>query len=223
MVGGELHIRDTPPLIFHPEQTRDPHFQTRRLADPGELSRDTVRGSPRPARPLPAGRRGDQGRGHRQRRPAVLDRPADVVLQPPAVPAVQGGGRIGAGALCRRERLSAPRAARGDRPAPDAARLRHVPRLGHRPAGTHFYVRQLRDAKIKPLVETFDSAELTTYAQGLRLGVGPRPRQGRRCVGDQRLPRHRRPVRRGDGRLCAGLCRPGRTRPPRAAGCGQGG
>ncbi len=32
-------------------------------------------------------------------------------------------------------------------------------------AGRHFYVRQLRDAKIKPLVETFDAATMAAFAQ----------------------------------------------------------
>jgi hypothetical protein len=32
------------------------------------------------------------------------------------------------------------------------------------PEGRHFYIRQLRDAKIKPLVETFDSALMNAYA-----------------------------------------------------------
>jgi Uncharacterized protein conserved in bacteria (DUF2252) len=33
------------------------------------------------------------------------------------------------------------------------------------PSGKHFYVRQLRDAKIKPLVETFDGDLLNLYAK----------------------------------------------------------
>jgi DNA-binding IclR family transcriptional regulator len=33
------------------------------------------------------------------------------------------------------------------------------------PNGRHFYVRQLHDAKIKPLVETFDTEMLDVYAQ----------------------------------------------------------
>jgi Uncharacterized protein conserved in bacteria (DUF2252) len=33
------------------------------------------------------------------------------------------------------------------------------------PNGRHFYVRQLHDAKIKPLVETFDAEMLDIYAQ----------------------------------------------------------
>jgi hypothetical protein len=32
------------------------------------------------------------------------------------------------------------------------------------PSGRQYYVRQLRDAKIKPLVETFDAATLPVYA-----------------------------------------------------------
>ena len=32
-------------------------------------------------------------------------------------------------------------------------------------AGRHFYVRQLRDAKIKPMVETMDAIALTHYAK----------------------------------------------------------
>ncbi len=32
-------------------------------------------------------------------------------------------------------------------------------------AGRQFYVRQLRDAKIKPLVETFDAATMAAFAQ----------------------------------------------------------
>ena len=31
--------------------------------------------------------------------------------------------------------------------------------------GRHFYVRQLRDVKIKPAVETFGTAEMTLFAQ----------------------------------------------------------
>jgi hypothetical protein len=39
--------------------------------------------------------------------------------------------------------------------------------LGHTtgPQGNHFYVRQLRDAKIKPLVETFDHSMLSAYGR----------------------------------------------------------
>jgi hypothetical protein len=33
------------------------------------------------------------------------------------------------------------------------------------PNGKHFYIRQLRDAKIKPLVETYDAELLTICAE----------------------------------------------------------
>ena len=92
----------------------------------------------------------------------------------------QGSQEIRAGALCRQERLSAPRPAGGHGAAADAAGLGHVSRLGDRPAraGTG-YVRQLRDAKIKPLVETFDATVLAVLRRGLRVGPwrGPTPRR----------------------------------------------
>ena len=44
------------------------------------------------------------------------------------------------------------------------------------PNGKQFYVRQLRDAKIKPLIETFDAEMLILYAKAC--GARPRPCQG---------------------------------------------
>ena len=79
------------------------------------------------------------------------------------------------------------------------------------PTGTQFYVRQLRDAKIKPLVETFD-AEMLDLRQGVRLGFGTRPRQGRRRVGDQRATWARASTSTRPWALCHRLCRPGRAR-----------
>jgi len=35
----------------------------------------------------------------------------------------------------------------------------------HGQAGRHFYVRQLRDVKVKPLVEVYDPATMTNYAE----------------------------------------------------------
>ena len=61
---------------------------------------------------------------------------------------------------------------------------------GTGPTGRHFYVRQLRDAKIKPLVETFDAELLTIYAKACGWVAGPRACQGGRRRGDQRLSRH---------------------------------
>ena len=50
--------------------------------------------------------------------------------QRPAVPADQGGAAVGARALCRQERLSESRPARGERPAADAVGERHLSGLG---------------------------------------------------------------------------------------------
>ena len=49
----------------------------------------------------------------------------------------QGGREIRPGALCRQERLSAPRPAGGDGPTADAACLGHLSRLGDRRHGRH--------------------------------------------------------------------------------------
>ena len=40
MVGGHLSIRDTPPLIFHPEEARSPDFQAILDQSPGCLPGD---------------------------------------------------------------------------------------------------------------------------------------------------------------------------------------
>ena len=58
-------------------------------------------------------------------------------------------------------------------------------------SGKQFYVRQLRDAKIKPLVETFDAELLLSYAMACGWVLGTRPRRRRRRCRDQRLSRIR--------------------------------
>ena len=166
MVGGHVHIKDTPPLIFHPEDARAPDFMAQLEAGDGRLPRDTARRPARAARPLPAGGRGDQGGGHRQRRPRLLDRavhvgrpttrcscssrrPAQSVLEPYAGASAypHHGQRVVIG-----QRLA--------QPASDVF-------LGWvtGPRGRQFYVRQLRDAKIKPLIETFDAETLTVFGK----------------------------------------------------------
>ena len=94
----------------------------------------------------------------------MFDRLADVRGKRSAVPSIQGSRGIRAGALRRKERLQASRSTCGDGAAADAAGFRHFPGLGDRPNGPTLYVRQLRDAKIKPLVETFDAEVLDLYA-----------------------------------------------------------
>jgi len=73
--------------------------------------------------------------------------------------------QIRSGALRRQERLSAPRPAGRDGTTADAARTDVFLGWLTGQKGYHGYVRQLRDAKIKPLVETFDAETLTAYGQ----------------------------------------------------------
>ena len=77
------------------------------------------------------------------------------------------------------------------------------------PTGKHFYVRQLRDAKIKPLVETFDDEMLVLYAKACGWVLARAHAKASDVSADRWLSRLERSVRRGDGRLCAGLCGPG--------------
>src|SRR5262249_14297797 len=90
------------------------------------------------------------------------------------------------------------------------------------PEGRHFYICRLRDVKLSPLVETYDTEMLSICAQACGW-VLARACEGRRPVGDQRVPREECPVRRGNGQVRARLCRPGRARPCGAAGCGSRG
>ncbi len=54
--------------------------------------------------------------------------------------------------------------------------------------GRHYYIRQLRDARSEFLVETFQTAEMTLFAQwcGYSAGALPCTLRGRRS--DQRIP-----------------------------------
>ena len=86
-----------------------------------------------PAQQLPLRAHRAQGRRRRQRRHARLDHPARGSRRHrPARAAGQGGGRVGARALRRAERVRDARPARGRGPAADAGRERHLPRLGVR-------------------------------------------------------------------------------------------
>jgi len=95
----------------------------------------------------------------------MLDRPDDVRGKPSSVPAIQGSGKLGARALRWEKRVSPSRAARRNGAASDAAASDIFPGWTTAPNGRQFYVRQLHDAKIKPLVETFDADMLDVYAQ----------------------------------------------------------
>jgi len=167
MVGGKLAIRDTPPLIYHPEISRAPEFEgvleqvfadyratlsddRRELLDRYHLVDAAIKvvgiGS--------VGRRCwialMMSEGNH---PLFLQfkEATDSVLEPYAGKSVYAhhGQRVVAG-----QRLM--------QPASDMF-------LGWVTESTQqrqFYVRQLRDAKIKPLVETFNAELLKIYAKG---------------------------------------------------------
>ena len=73
----------------------------------------------------------------------------------PPVPPGQASARLGAGSLCRQERPRQPRPAGRERIPAHAIGQRHLPGLDDGHSGRHFYVRQLRDMKIRALVELF--------------------------------------------------------------------
>jgi uncharacterized protein (DUF2252 family) len=165
-VGGRIRINDAPPLIFHPEQSHAPDFIAR-LEKVFAAYRDS----------LPEDRRllldrykiidaaikvvgiGSVGRRcwivllmSEGNHPLFLQvkEAVESVLEPYAGKSAYGhhGERVVMG-----QRLT--------QPASDLF-------LGwctSPETGVNFYVRQLRDAKIKPLVDTFDSELLEIYAK----------------------------------------------------------
>jgi uncharacterized protein (DUF2252 family) len=165
VVNGQPGIRDAPPLIFHPEVTRAPEFQgviDTMLADyRGSLAED---------------------------RRTLLDRyrPVDAAIK------VVGIGSVGRRCwiLLMMSTSNEPlflqfkeAAASVLEPFAGASAYPHHGQrvvMGQRlmqptsdiflgwvtgANGVHFYVRQLRDAKIKPLIETFDETMLELFAK----------------------------------------------------------
>lgn len=166
MVGGKIAIRDTPPLIYHPDITRAPDFDAV-LEQVFDAYRDTLPDDRREL--LDRYRLVDAaikvvGIGSVGRRCWIALMMSDAndplflqfkeatasVLEPYAGVSVYAhhGQRVVAG-----QRLM--------QPASDIF-------LGWVTEATQkrqFYVRQLRDAKIKPLVETFDAELFEVYAK----------------------------------------------------------
>lgn len=163
-VGGHIRITDQPPLIFHPESTRAADAQAI-LDQIFRAYRDT----------LPEDRR------------MLLDRYrlVDVAIK------VVGVGSVGrrcwialmmsaandplflqfkecAASVLEPYAGSSGYTHHGQRVVMGQRLMQPVSDIflgwvtGHQ--GQHFYVRQLRDAKIKPLIETFDSEVLNLYA-----------------------------------------------------------
>ena len=164
-VGGQIRIKDQPPLIFHPGTTRAPEADVKlehlfsayreSLSDDHRVLLDRYRLVDVAIKVVGVGSVGrrcwialmmSEGNG-----PLFLQFKEAVssVLEPYAGKSTYGhhGQRVVTG-----QRLM--------QPASDIF-------LGWTtaPNGRHFYVRQLHDAKIKPMVETFDAEMLDVYAQ----------------------------------------------------------
>src|SRR6516162_10162327 len=163
--GGQIRITDQPPLIFHPETTRAPeveatlgqlfHAYRESLSDDRRMLLDRYRVVDVAIKVVGVG---SVGRRYwialmmsESNDPLFLQFKEAVasVLEPYAGKSAYGhhGQRVVMG-----QRLM--------QPASDIF-------LGWTTAanGRQFYVRQLHDAKIKPLVETFNAAMLDVYAQ----------------------------------------------------------
>jgi hypothetical protein len=165
MVGGHVHIKDAPPLIFHPEEARAPDFMVQleavmaayreTLPDDRRMLLDRYRLVDAAIKVVGIGSVG------RRCWIGLLMSPANdplflqfkeacaSVLEPYAGPSAypHHGQRVVIG-----QRLM--------QPASDVF-------LGWvtGPRGRQFYVRQLRDAKIKPLIETFDAETLEVFGK----------------------------------------------------------
>jgi uncharacterized protein (DUF2252 family) len=163
-VGGQVRIREQPPLIFHPEATRAPEFHTvldqvfasyrGTLSDDRRMLLDRYRVVDAAIKVVGIGSVGRRCwialMMSEANAPLFLQFKEAVasVLEPFAGTCSYGhhGQRVVMG-----QRLM--------QPASDIF-LGWV--TGSR--GEQFYVRQLRDAKIKPLIETFDAELLDAYA-----------------------------------------------------------
>src|SRR5271169_903743 len=164
-IGGQFHIRDTPPTLFHAEASRAAHYM--------DLMRETLG---RYRETLPEDRR------------VLFDRYRlmDVAIK------VVGIGSVGT--LCMVAlmmsiadhpfflQVKQANASVLEAYAGKSAFAHHGERVvqGQRlmqpasdlflgwatgPEGRHFYIRQLRDAKLSPLVETYDAEMLSIYGK----------------------------------------------------------
>jgi uncharacterized protein (DUF2252 family) len=165
MVGGQMQIKDQPPLIFHPEFSREGDFRTfldRAMADYRESLQDDRR--------------------------ALLDRYrlVDIAIKVVGIGSVGRYCTIGlfmsssnqplflqfkqavpsvleAYAGKSQYRHAGQRVVMGQRLMQSSSDIFLGWVTGRE--GRELYVRQLRDAKIKPLVETFNRGMLETYAE----------------------------------------------------------
>jgi len=163
-ISGQIRITEQPPLIFHPEASRDPEFQAalqqifracrETLSDDRRMLFDRYRLVDAAIKVVGIGSVGRRcwiallmSEGND---PLFLQlkEASESVLEPYAGknPYTHHGQRVVMG-----QRLM--------QPASDIFLGWVTP-----PNGRQFYVRQLRDAKIKPMVETFDGEMLEVYA-----------------------------------------------------------
>ena len=219
---GQRQIISDPPLIVPIEE----------LA--GHLDVDAVLPVPPPplhrvhadfaGRPAPAARavhldpRGPQGGWRRQRRHRGVD-PANGTRRRlrAAAAAGQAGAALGAGRLRRPERIPQPGRACRRRPASDAGRQRHLPRLAERHPARPPLCRLLPPPVARLEIRRRDRSHERRRHDRLwpHVRLDPRPcsRPHRGPDRDRRLPRRVRQVRPGRGRIRRDLCRPDRTRP----------
>jgi hypothetical protein len=165
MVGGQIHIHDAPPLIFHPEVSRAPDFMDRLTAIMATY-RETLASERR----------------------ELFDRYrlVDAAIKVVGIGSVGRRCWIGLFMSANNDPLFLQfKEARASVLEPYAGRslfAHHGQRVVHgqrlmQPAsdlflgwldgedGVQLYARQLRDAKIKPLIETFDAETLLVFAQ----------------------------------------------------------
>jgi hypothetical protein len=172
---GRREIISDPPLIVPIEELAghlDVDAVYRFLRRPGHRVHADPAGLSAPAgRAIHPGPRGPQGRRRRQRRHRDVDL-ADGTRRRPraAAPAGQAGPALGAGRLRRPERIPQPGRTCRHRPASDASRQRHLPRLATGPPSRprfagYYYLRQLRDWKYSADTEGMNAAAMTGYGR----------------------------------------------------------
>ncbi len=166
MVSGRLGIRDTPPLIFHPEIGRAPEFQAvldqvfgayrETLAEDRRALLDRYRVVDAAIKVVGVG-----SVGRRCWIALLMSESNDpLFLQFKEAVASVLEPYAGASAFPHHGQ----RVVIGQRLMQPASDL-FLGWVTAEASGKQFYVRQLRDAKIKPLVETFDSDMLLLYAK----------------------------------------------------------
>jgi hypothetical protein len=166
MVGGKVGIRDTPPLVFHPEESRAPEFQQsldqvfafyrETLAEDRRVLLDKYRVIDAAIKVVGVGSVG------RRCWIALMMSESDQPLFLQFKEAVASVLEPYAGASTYAHH--GQRVVIGQRLMQPASDL-FLGWVTADVSGKQFYVRQLRDAKIKPLVETFDDEMLEPYAE----------------------------------------------------------